>query len=47
MKRLEKAYLPHALFYIRPIVDAFKMTGGARSSDLSQIAVNANNIPNG
>nr|XP_014086918.1 solute carrier organic anion transporter family member 1A1 [Bactrocera oleae] len=46
MNRLEKAYLPHALFYIRPIVDAFKMTAGARSSDLSQIAVNANNIPN-
>uniref|UniRef100_A0A0A1X4L1 Solute carrier organic anion transporter family member 1A1 n=2 Tax=Zeugodacus cucurbitae TaxID=28588 RepID=A0A0A1X4L1_ZEUCU len=46
MNSLEKAYLPHALFYIRPIVDAFKMTAGARSSDLSQIAVNANNIPN-
>ncbi|XP_053959875.1 solute carrier organic anion transporter family member 1A5 isoform X1 [Anastrepha ludens] len=46
MKRLEKEYLPHALFYIRPIVDAFKMTAGTRSSDLSQIAVNANNIPN-
>uniref|UniRef100_A0A034W6D8 Solute carrier Organic anion transporter family member 1A1 n=1 Tax=Bactrocera dorsalis TaxID=27457 RepID=A0A034W6D8_BACDO len=46
MNRLEKSYLPHALFYIRPLVDAFKMTAGARSSDLSQIAVNANNIPN-
>uniref|UniRef100_W8B1W1 Solute carrier organic anion transporter family member 1A5 n=1 Tax=Ceratitis capitata TaxID=7213 RepID=W8B1W1_CERCA len=46
MNRIEKSYLPHALYYIRPIVDAFKMTAGTRSSDLSQIAVNANNIPN-
>ncbi|XP_017464062.1 PREDICTED: solute carrier organic anion transporter family member 1A5 isoform X1 [Rhagoletis zephyria] len=47
MKKLEKEYILHALLYFRPIIDVFKMTAGTRSSDLSQIAVSSNNIPNG